>query len=73
MPMFTRSSQKQQEEDDRINPLSKMGEKEEKPFRKWQEKQTLDHELTNEMLKKAKKDPQFQLDLDKILELNKDK
>jgi hypothetical protein len=68
MPVFTRSSQKQQEEDYRINPLSKMSEKEENPFYKWQEKQTLDHELINEMLNEAEQDPQFQLALDKILE-----
>jgi hypothetical protein len=68
MPIFTRSSQKQQEEDNKINPISKMGEKEENPFCKWQEKQTSNHELTDDILKKSKQDPQFQLALDKILE-----
>jgi hypothetical protein len=39
MPIFTRSSQKQQEEDERINPLSNMGEREENPLHKWHEQQ----------------------------------
>jgi hypothetical protein len=65
MPVFTRSSQKQKEKDDRINP---MGELEENPLHNWNENQKSKEELTDDMLKEAKQNPQFQLALDKILE-----
>jgi hypothetical protein len=70
MPVFTRSSQKKKEKDDKINP---MGEPEENPLHNWSEKQKEKEELTDDELKEAKQNPQFQLALDKILERNKEK
>ena len=59
MSIFTRSSQKKQEKDDRINVISKMGEREENPLHRWNEQQKSKEELTDDMLKEAKQDPQF--------------
>jgi ABC-type dipeptide/oligopeptide/nickel transport system ATPase subunit len=73
MPIFTRSSQKQQEKDDRINPISKMGELEENPLHKWNEQKKSKEDLIDDILKEVEQDPQFQLALDKIMERNKEK
>jgi hypothetical protein len=37
MPIFTRSQKQREEEDERINALSNMGEREENPLHKWNE------------------------------------